>query len=116
MTGIEILAIEDTVVGSVFNWTVFWIAFGVLILVAITIGIYKAIKHSDRSILSICIATALLFGGVSGVVLGNMFSIPTEYETRYKIIISEEVKMIEFFENYEIVNQEGKIYTVKEIE
>jgi Na+/melibiose symporter-like transporter len=34
--------------------------------------------------------------------------------TRYKVTISDEVSMNDFLERYEIVDQEGKIYTVRE--
>ena len=37
-------------------------------------------------------------------------------ETRYQVLIDETVPMSEFFEKYEIIEQEGKIYTVKEKE
>lgn len=40
---------------------------------------------------------------------------PIEYETRYKITISDEVSMNDFLERYEILDQEGKIYTVREV-
>lgn len=32
----------------------------------------------------------------------------------YKVIISDEVSLNEFYDKYEIVDQEGKIYTIKE--
>lgn len=35
-----------------------------------------------------------------------------EYE--YKVTISDEVSMNEFMKKYEIINQDGKIYTIKE--
>ena len=38
----------------------------------------------------------------------------TKYETQYKVTISDEVKMDEFCEKYEIIEQDGKIYTVRE--
>ena len=48
---------------------------------------------------------------VSGVTITN-----TPPETRYQVLIDESVSMSEFFEKYEIIEQEGKIYTVKEKE
>lgn len=41
---------------------------------------------------------------------------PTAYETHYKVLISDEVSMNEFLEQYEIIDQEGKIFTVREVE
>lgn len=64
----------------------------------------------------------LYFGAILGVLLGTIIgigfgclsSIPTEYQTQYKVTISDEVLMNEFLEKYEIIGQEGKIYTVRE--
>lgn len=67
------------------------------------------------------IGNSLIFGLICGVIFGALFGVllardadSTEYETHYKVTISEEVKMTEFLERYEIVAQEGKIYTVRE--
>ena len=38
----------------------------------------------------------------------------TEYATEYKVTIDDSVSMNEFMDKYEIINQEGKIYTVRE--
>lgn len=64
----------------------------------------------------------MFFGTCIGIILGlllgalasNTCSTPEVYETHYKVLISDEVSMNEFLEHYEIVDQEGKIYTVKE--
>jgi L-cystine uptake protein TcyP (sodium:dicarboxylate symporter family) len=54
-----------------------------------------------------------------GVVVGFLLSvvvgfIEIEYYPTYKVTISDEVSMNEFMDKYEILNQDGKIYTVKE--
>lgn len=46
--------------------------------------------------------------------MGITFETPSKYETQYKVAVSDEVLMNEFNEKYEIVEQEGKIYTVRE--
>ena len=40
--------------------------------------------------------------------------IPLKTYSKYKVTISNEVSFNEFNEKYEIINQEGQIYTVKE--
>ena len=37
-------------------------------------------------------------------------------DTTYKVTIDDSVSMNEFLDKYEIIDQEGKIYTVKERE
>ena len=59
----------------------------------------------------------LLYTGVVLIILLSVFmalktSTTGEYE--YKVTISDEVSMNEFMKKYEIINQEGKIYTIKE--
>ena len=61
------------------------------------------------------------FGGF-GIVLGFLAGLlilgaiiqPVNYETRYKVIIDDSISMIEFYEKYEVIEQEGLIFTVKE--
>ena len=49
-----------------------------------------------------------------GLIVLGICVVKTPPETRYQVLIDESVSMTEFFEKYEIVEQEGKIYTVKE--
>lgn len=48
------------------------------------------------------------------VISGNLTKTTGEYE--YKVTISDEVSFVEFNEKYEIVDQDGLIYTVVERE
>lgn len=54
-------------------------------------------------------------GMLSGQDIPAWTTLPKEYETRYKVIISDEVSMNDFTTRYKIIDQEGKIYTVREI-
>ena len=54
------------------------------------------------------------------IFLGGMMclnGVLSSYKTgkyEYKVTISDEVSLNEFYDKYEIVDQEGKIYTIKE--
>lgn len=109
MEGIEILAVGQIGVGFSFNW-----------LMAIIIGL---ILGATASIFGLChdsciaaIVMGLLVAILSGVFVGFADGVPTHYVPTYKVVISDEVSMNEFTERYEILEQEGKIYTVKERE
>ena len=52
----------------------------------------------------------------SGLIVFGVAITDTPPETRYQVLIDESVSMSEFFEKYEIIEQEGKIYTIKEKE
>lgn len=116
MTGVEVLAIEEVATGFAFNWQYFW--FGIL---GVVIGgfVFGAIYSIiDQDIAGVIAGSVLgvLCGIILGVALGAECSIPTEYEMQYKVIISDEVSMNDFLARYEIIDQEGKIYTVREKE
>jgi hypothetical protein len=58
--------------------------------------------------------TGIVFGTLFGLLIGTALETPIKYDTRYQVIITDEVKMSEFSERYEVLNQKGKIYTVRE--
>lgn len=114
MTGVEILAMEEVVANSIFNWLVFWVVLGVIFGIFVIIGVIISAASYDWSNVVIGVVLGLAAGLIFGGLSGNEASIPVEYETQYKVIISDEVSMNEFLERYEIIDQEGKIYTVRE--
>ena len=108
MAGIEILSIGEIGVGSAFNW-------GMAILggcfAGLFAGVMEAMIEDDIAFgFIIFIITFLIAGALIG--LGN--ARPTHYIPIYKVTISDEVSMNDFMEKYEILEQDGKIYTVKE--
>lgn len=118
MTGVEILAMEEVVTGTAFNWLAFWIALGIMAGVGLLVGFLTASYDwgFDWEFFTPIWILFLILGILIGVLTGFLFAAPTETETCYKVLISDEVSMNEFLEQYEIVDQEGKIYTIKERE
>ena len=113
MTGVEILATNECVTAYGFSWNIFLVVFLVLtILFTLLIGFALLCDYGWRSFLYGFIGS-LILGAVFGGLGGNKQK-PLEYETQYKVTISDEVSMNEFLDKYEIVSQEGKIYTVRE--
>lgn len=113
MTGIEILATNEVVTAYGFSWNIFLVVFSVLIIVfTLVVGFVLLQDYGWRSFLYgfIC---GLILGAVFGSLSGNKQK-PLEYETQYKVIISDEVSMNDFLKKYEIISQDGKIYTVME--
>lgn len=74
-------------------------------------------------IVAFCLTADDLPGGVvaSGFAAGFLvviISICINAEpdhTRYKVTITEDVKLVEFLERYEILDTEGEIYTIREV-
>ena len=114
MSGVEILTIEEVATKNAFNWVAFLITAGVILLVFIVFGIIMSIRYDNWVNLSIGIIAGIIFGALFGSLIGSGLSVPSEYETQYKLTISDEVLMNEFIDKYEIIEQSGKLYTVRE--
>ena len=54
---------------------------------------------------------------VSMVVMASCLGVASDHpQTRYKVTIDETVSMVEFYERYEIIDQDGLIFTITEKE
>ena len=119
MNGVEILSQSEVVTASAFNWLVFSII-AVILFVIIGIGVYLLVRmeigSSKIGNIASSIGVALILSFMFGGLAGGVTSTPTEYETQYKVTIDDSVSMNEFLDKYEILDQEGKIYTAKERE
>ena len=123
MTGIEILAAEEVACAFVFNWPIFWIVFGITVIIGGIVMFVSLMKDfcGSRGELIGIIAVTMFLSIIPGVLMGGLFAdgiLPkaTEYETQYKVTIDDSVSVNEFNEKYEIIDQEGKIYIVRERE
>ena len=114
MTGIEILSTQEIATEFVFNWTACWITFGVVFGVFLVVGLIVSWYEGDYRNLFVSVILGTLFGVFCSNLFGSVCAESTTYETQYKVTISDEVSMNEFLEKYEIIDQEGKIYTVIE--
>lgn len=117
MTGVEILTTEQVVTASSFNWFAAWLlgiiaaclSFLTLCFIA---AAYDELDSPGDFILNGffgCMIGVLLFG-----MTGTLASTPSEYVTEYKVFISEEVSLTEFYERYDVIKQDGKLFTVRE--
>lgn len=115
MTGIEILATREIATEFAFNWNAFLIMFSVILGMFVLIGIFISLASHNWSNLIGGIVAGAAIGMLIGVWFGDaVLRIPVTYKTQYKVTISDEVSMNEFLEKYEIIDQEGKILTVRE--
>jgi len=115
MNGVEILASSEILVDSAFNWETFGWTCGGLFALCFVVGIITCLLCKCSWEYIICSAqVGIILGGIFGAGVGAGTSTPLAYETIYKVIVSDEVQMNNFVEKYEIIDQEGKIYTVME--
>ena len=112
MTGIEILSSEIIYNTILPDWCIF---IGVA-LMAILLPMGIALSENRREIIGIlCVVVAI------GTLIASIALSETEDKNdishiEYKVTIDDSVSMNEFLDKYEILDQEGKIYTVKEKE
>ena len=114
MTGVEILATQEVATAFGFNWSAFWIVFGITAGFMVVLGLVIYGASGEVSNFIACVILGLIVGLLLSASIGSNKATPTEYETQYKVTVSDEVSMNDFLERYEIVSQEGKIYTVRE--
>ncbi len=112
MVGVEILAAKEVVVAYAWDWQVYCITITIASVVLAIIAFFTL--YRDLMSILIGLVTGLVVGAVIGTLPASLAT-PSEYETQYKVTISDEVLMNEFIAKYEIISQEGKIYTVREI-
>jgi hypothetical protein len=115
MNGVEILSSAEVASEFAFNWTVFWIVFAAVASVCTFVSILEVVTgECEWLIIPIILFVGVIGGIIIGAAFGDIAGTPTAYETHYKVTIDDSVSMNEFLDKYEILDQEGKIYTVKE--
>lgn len=86
------------------------VAIGLMLSVFASISLFK-IDLWQLGILFLCFVVVFFILGYICIDKLN-----TQPATVYKVTIDESVSMVEFYERYEILNQEGLIFTIAEKE
>ena len=118
MTGVEILSMTEVATEYTYNY---WVAGIIYLIVVIGCGILGAsVPYANNCNWLEGAGIGILVSGLLGILLFAAVCVasqePIAYETQYKVTIDESVSMVEFLDKYEILDQEGKIYTVRERE
>jgi uncharacterized membrane protein len=117
MNGVEILAEE--VIYKLQPFNIFFL--GTIIISIPCLIRFLAYAHKIHQLDAGLVILALILVLAIGLVCGTatMATPLVDREVKYieyKVTIDESVSMVEFLDKYEILDQEGKIYTVKERE
>lgn len=116
MQGVEILTSTKVVTDTAYNWAAYWIGAGctfVFMELIITSLIYKDATTFKELLLETTVLS-IFASLVVSIGCGFINGKPTAYETQHKVTISDEVSMTEFYEHYEVIEQDGRIFTVRE--
>lgn len=108
MTGVEILATGEGATSFEPNFVAFLSVLAFCVLCGIVLG-SRNNEYGLGALIGLLIG--MIMGFLSSVIIG---AVEIKYYPTYKVTISDEVSMNEFMGKYEILNQDGKIYTVKE--
>lgn len=108
MEGIEVLSIGSIGINQVFNWEAA-IAGGLVL--GFLCSLY-AFFSTDSLLFGITIF--IIMGLFLGFILGVSVEKYADTMPTYKVTINDTISINEFYERYEILEQEGKIFTIKE--
>ena len=100
MDGVVVLNIIPEVNTSLWCWII-----GIFTIVIFTITSIQVFTRSDFIIFSLGIA---LIGLFVWLIVFN-----ADHPEQYQVSVDKSVSFVEFQENYKIISQEGKIYTVE---
>lgn len=114
MKGVDILTSMQVVTESVFNWEEFrlWALF--TIGICVVVGGIISLFHKSTDAICAFIVLGLIIGSIMGAIAAFNNKKITGQETHYQVVISDEVSMNEFLSRYEIIDIDGKIFTIKE--
>lgn len=105
LEGVEILSTCIQYIKA-FNFNLF---FGI-VMVALITGIMCFIIMGEHEAIVLCLISGIFIGSAVGTVNARTIG---EYPI-YKVTVSEDVNFTEFNNKYEVLSQDGKIYTIKE--
>ena len=114
MTGVDILSVEQVAIEYTYNWTSFWIGTGIIFLIFFIFGVVDSLHYNSLDVLWQYVIPGTALSLLFGAMMGWTCETPIKYTNEYKVTISDEVSMNDFIAKYEIIDQEGKIYTVRE--
>lgn len=109
MNGVEILSstiIYNTILPA-------WCSVVGFILM-ITFFAVNMLKSNEENCVATIILFVLMIGSIVLAILGSVSDTNSIKYIEHKVTIDDSVSMNEFLDKYEILDQEGKIYTVKE--
>lgn len=111
MNGVEILS-SETIYNTILpEWC---IGLGFFLWVVLIAAIICTFLDGYNTLGCICLV--MMISSIIVACLGGSKSKTNISHIEYKVTIDDSVSMNEFLDKYEILDQEGKIYTVKERE
>ena len=114
MSGVNILATETIEVVHPMLHTMGWIAVPMILIGAILTIIGIAADCEECGLAGLTMVVLSFIIAITSAIAGQYITVPA-YQ-KYEVILEDSVSMNEFMNRYEVLEQRGQIYVVKEIE
>ena len=106
LNGVEILSQEViTVMKSHYDWKI------IAVTLLVTMFVYASVSLLFNDVIGSILA---LFVVLIGICINCSIKDKVGEYIQYKVTISDDVNFIEFTERYEVLEQDDKIYTIRE--
>lgn len=116
--GIEVLNSKKVITKEKFNWKWFFIMCSLMIVISFALVQFYIFIEVDTNMFDITSISLLFFGGIwgiiSGVFMGELNAIPIKYAMEHKIAILDDSVTDRVKEEYKIIEQDGKLWTIRE--
>lgn len=111
MEGITIL---DTITIAQATWGWSWSGLIFALLVVMGVIVYTVSLSEGTSVLipTVAVLSALCFTCLTAHLFSTAVELPDIVQ--HKVLIDESVNLLDFYEKYDIIEQEGKIFTIQE--
>ena len=116
INGLEVLSKTEISTATALNTFAFWAVTLIFFAAGVAFCYFelKPITAGEWFGGIVIVFLITLLGCAFGYIVGMSTGKPTDYETHYKVLVSDEVSLNEFNEKYEIIEQDGKIFEIKE--
>ena len=114
MTGVEILTSTEVVAKWAFNSHAFLIGCVITAVLTFILGLITHVYGNGLGDTIAVVVGSIILGLIFSAAYGSGEQVPAEYESHYMVTISDDVDFNEFNEKYEVVSQDGKLFTVRE--
>jgi hypothetical protein len=112
--GVTILATETVEVMHPTLEVIGWLAIPLVFIGLIVFVVGYSLDSMECGLTGLGIVAFSFIMAITSAVVGSYITVPS-YNT-YEVILDDSVSMNEFMNTYEVLEQRGQIYVVKEIE
>ena len=112
--GVTVLATKTIEVAHPILYTIGWIAVPMILIGMIFTIVGIALDYKGCGLTGLAMIVLSFIIAITSAIAGQYITVPA-YQ-KYEVILDDSVSMNKFMNEYEVLEQRGQIYVVKEIE